>query len=93
MLQKTRVERKRDIDTVEKFVQAKGIVCQAQTIEARVVEIDEQEAALTRQLSEARAGADRAAREVSDLPELIAVTQRRHLAAREELVTWAFHVI
>ncbi len=85
-LQKTRVERKKEIDTVEKFVQAKGIVG-TQTIEARVAEIDEQEAALTRQLAEARAGADRAAREVSELPELIAETQRQHSAAREELAT------
>jgi hypothetical protein len=86
-LQKTRVERKKEIDTVEKFVQAKGIGGLPQTIEARVAEIDETEAALTRQLAEARAGADRAARQASELPELIAATQRRHSAAREELVT------
>lgn len=86
-LQKTRVERKREIDTVEKFVQTKGILSTTQTIEARVTEIDEQEATLTRRLAEARAGAELAAREVSELPELIAATQRRHSAAREELAT------
>jgi hypothetical protein len=86
-LQKTRAERRKEIDTVEKFVQTKGIVGTPQTIEARVAEIDEQEAALTRQLAEARAGAELAVREVSKLPELIAATQRRYSDAREELDT------
>lgn len=86
-LQKTRVERKKEIDTVEKFVQAKGIGGRAQTIAARLAEIDEQEVALTRQLTDARASADRAAQETSELPELIAATQRRRFAAREELAT------
>ena len=85
-LQKMRVERKKEIDTVEKFVQAKGIVGTAQTIEARVAEMDAEkppDAAARR----GGAGADLAAREVSGLPELIAATQRRHSAAREELAT------
>jgi len=86
-LQKARVERKNEIEAVQRFAQAKDIVGMARTIEARVAEIDEKEAALTQQLTEARAGAARAARELSDLPELMLATQRRHSAAREELAT------
>lgn len=91
-LEAERLELKSDLETrstrvkeVRTFVREKDLAQSAEMIDARMAQIVDEQASLQAQLQRAREDGDRAAASVTELPGVIAATERSLSAAEQEL--------